>query len=547
MNETERPTTPGGAVDAGAGPAPGRVVPIHPMLVAVFPILALYARNAQQLEFRVLMRPLGYALLGTVVAWLLAGLAMRSLRKGALAASALCVAFFSYGHAAALADRHNLGDYVGPALVGLVLLALYVIVRARGTLGTATNALNLASVALVAPSLWGSVFPRHVPMPVARPGARAGAPAGPVALARGLARPVAASQMAEAPDVYLIVLDAYERADGLRALYGFDNGPFLQALEERGFVVPAASRSNYNETPLCMASTLSMDYLNDLAPQVQAGVGLEALSRPRMQQAKVAGILKDLGYEFVYVWTEAGQTQIDTADVLLKGSSDLSGFEGEVVGMTALDAAPGQREKLYDVHRGRILTAFSHLAEVSRRPERKFVLAHIMAPHPPFVFGPNGELANPRRPFSYDDGSRIGWYMSHDQYRKGYTDQLQFVNKRLLVAIDAIIGNSKRPPIIVLQGDHGSRLGLDWGSVDKTDMRETWSIMSAYRVPRAVQSRIYPTITPVNSFRLILSHAFGQDLPLLPDRSYYSSEDAPQPLTDVTDRIPKTVTGPPLP
>ncbi|MEJ2551028.1 MAG: hypothetical protein P8Z42_16510, partial [Anaerolineales bacterium] len=41
----------------------------------------------------------------------------------------------------------------------------------------------------------------------------------------------------EYPDIYYIITDAYTRDDTLLEYYGYDNTPFLEALEERGFYV----------------------------------------------------------------------------------------------------------------------------------------------------------------------------------------------------------------------------------------------------------------------------------------------------------------------
>jgi hypothetical protein len=50
------------------------------------------------------------------------------------------------------------------------------------------------------------------------------------------------------------------------------------------------------------------------------------------------------------------------------------------------------------------------------------------------------------------------------------------------------------------------------------------TILNAYYLP-GEESRLYPTITPVNTFRIILDAYFGQDYPLLPDVSRYSPID----------------------
>ena len=87
---------------------------------------------------------------------------------------------------------------------------------------------------------------------------------------------------------------------------------------------------------------------------------------------------------------------------------------------------------------------------------------------------------------------------------------------------------------MTVQGDHGSRLNLNWDSLEKTDVREPFSILNAYYVPKKVRAHLYDTISPVNSFRILLTDIFGAHYKLLPDRSYYSTIQQPLAFTDVT-------------
>jgi hypothetical protein len=67
-----------------------------------------------------------------------------------------------------------------------------------------------------------------------------------------------------APDIYYIILDAYGRADVLQEMFGYDNVPFLQSLESRGFYVAECSQSNYGQTMLSLTSSLNFNYLDSL-------------------------------------------------------------------------------------------------------------------------------------------------------------------------------------------------------------------------------------------------------------------------------------------
>jgi len=50
---------------------------------------------------------------------------------------------------------------------------------------------------------------------------------------------------------------------------------------------------------------------------------------------------------------------------------------------------------------------------------------------------------------------------------------------------------------------------------------------------------LYPTITPVNTFRLVLDQYFDQSLPLLENHHFYSTFTSPLELINVDDRLQK--------
>jgi hypothetical protein len=113
------------------------------------------------------------------------------------------------------------------------------------------------------------------------------------------------------------------------------------------------------------------------------------------------------------------------------------------------------------------------------------------------VFGPNGEALE-REP-SYD---------------KGYPDQIAYLNKRLIPMIDSILKNSPVPPVIIIQGDHGARQNVgEYGRL---------GILNAYYAPDGGEQRLYKSISPVNTFRVLFNTYFGQNYELLEDISYKS-------------------------
>ncbi|HLA97216.1 MAG TPA: hypothetical protein VJL34_02095, partial [Anaerolineales bacterium] len=110
-----------------------------------------------------------------------------------------------------------------------------------------------------------------------------------------------------------------------------------------------------------------------------------------------------------------------------------------------------------------------------------------------------------------------------------------FVNRRLEETIDALLANSETPPVIILQSDHGPGSRLDWSSPGKTCLWERTAILNAYYLPGSGSDQLYPSISPVNSFRVILNAVFGTDLPLLPDNTYFTSHLLERQVIDITE------------
>ena len=106
-----------------------------------------------------------------------------------------------------------------------------------------------------------------------------------------------------------------------------------------------------------------------------------------------------------------------------------------------------------------------------------------------------------------------------------------------MAALDSILAKSPRPPVIILQADHGPGLRLDWYDMGKTNLKERLSILSAYYLPDGADTMLYQSITPVNTFRVIFNHYHGAQFELLDDRSYFSSYYRPYQLTDVTAEL----------
>lgn len=168
-------------------------------------------------------------------------------------------------------------------------------------------------------------------------------------------------------------------------------------------------------------------------------------------------------------------------------------------------------------------------------------------PHPPFVFREDGQAVTPDRKFVYFDpfireGEDVEEYVH--TYKIDYVRQLIFLNNRLKSIIDDILTYSPRPPIIIIQADHGpaSTLVDDWYINNDDDFKERMAILNAYYFPDSGYVYLYDDITPVNTFRVVFNHYFGANYELLEDECYFSTWRQPYKLIRVTDKINTTIT-----
>ena len=164
------------------------------------------------------------------------------------------------------------------------------------------------------------------------------------------------------------------------------------------------------------------------------------------------------------------------------------------------------------LHRDRILFAFEQLSRIPSLPSPKLVYVHILSPHPPMVFGqensPPGQ-AGFESEFA-GNPTELGLLLA-------YARQVDYLNGKIIESVQSILDGSDQEPIIILTGDHGS---ADRPPEDKL------SILHAYYLPGGGETALYPTITPVNSFRLIFDRYLGGEFGLLEDASYYSTLDS---------------------
>ncbi len=177
-----------------------------------------------------------------------------------------------------------------------------------------------------------------------------------------------------------------------------------------------------------------------------------------------------------------------------------------------------------EAQRQLVLWSFDQLERIPPLQGPKFVFAHFVSPHRPYLFGPNGERTPSSGALNFDDSIPT---TDVAQEFGEYRDQLLYINKRTLEMLDVLLENSSTDPIIILQSDTGPAFGFDWSNPDQKNLLTKIGILNAYHLPAGCDPQLYPTISPVNSFRVVFDCVFGGDYALRPDATYYSDHHSP--------------------
>ena len=178
------------------------------------------------------------------------------------------------------------------------------------------------------------------------------------------------------------------------------------------------------------------------------------------------------------------------------------------------------------LRRDQIICTYNEIENTSEeRTTPKFVFVHILSPHAPYIFGPNGENVSPGN--SLDSSP---W-----NERNAHVDQIKFVNKNLIELIPKLL-NSENKPIIILQGDTGAGYEIDWKSPSDVMVIERMSNLNAIYFPNKNYDKIN-NLTPVNTFRIIFNEYFDEENVLHENKNYWSNSEKPYTFVDITKRL----------
>lgn len=505
---------------------------LFPVLAAWYSVFAVAAANLRMSgHIQHVWPALFLATIIGLLGWLLSGLATRDPDRRTVLSVAVVVWFVGYGSLARPLVEHGASPPHALMITAVLLVGFSVFVRYSGVPMRSLARLVRATVVIVLVFPLLSMTSSHVQK-------RADSQAGEESIAAvGLAAPN------DAPSVFLIVLDKYSGSAALLENYGFDNSPFEEQLRNRGFVVPHGARSNYPHTWMTLASMLNWTFIDNMLQDARGGA-VQALN-DAIEDNRTWRFFKAQGYEFVFLPSTFVSTHNNSfadrqipepsrrgANVSLAWFVSSAGY-----GLTRVLGGrvwvPGRRFP-YPVESAPAFEAkFEILAQLAVEPGARFVFAHLLLPHEPYVFDESCRHLKPYWP-------PTDYVAEQAPIRRAYTAQIECLNSKLDELVGRILEYSRVPPIILLQADHGHGMmavdpmrgeQLPLAQLQPAQVAERTSVFAAYHLPGNGSDVFYDGITPVNILPAVLNHYFDAGIPLQEDAIYWARLHPPFELT----------------
>ena len=490
--------------------------PFYPFLFVLLPPLVVFNGNIGQLYPEELVLPTLLILIPTILLWVGFTFFFKNSTKSGLFVSLIAVLFFSYGTIFTKLNQMAVGFEIQHhffliPFLGIFILGFLYCLKTKRKLNNITLILNVVAITIIvvtSTQLIGHDFNPHYIFEDD---------------VDTSTQFHLTDSLGEYPDIYYIVLDEYAGSKILNDRFDYDNSEFTDYLHTNGFTVPLETQSNYVISFLTLSAALNMQYVNFYTDEVGIDSNDRHLAYNLIHNNKVMQILELNGYSTINFDSNWGPTNaIKIADQNLCEKSPAFNSDIFITVLSNSMLKPIYVDLFLPADRERVLCIFSELPEIQFESEKPiFVFAHIMLPHDPYVWGPNGEH------------KKIASLMPGvEEDKKAYVDQLKFTNKMVQEMIEKIMDEKKRPKIIIIQSDHGDTVGKYKSGSAWTHDR--LSNINYILLPDKNENPLYNTMTPVNTFRVLFNDYFNTNFEVLEDIMFDSGYDTPYEFIDVT-------------
>jgi hypothetical protein len=501
-----------------------RITHIYPFLFAIIPVLRLVAENPGWMEVddAVVITATVLAACGAVYGLALLTTRRRGGRLPPLILLGAVLAFWVYVRVASFVE-HRLSvphAVLFPLWAAATVGIIWWLVRRPALLDGAERFLTLTSAILVAWFLLSIGVAQYRSARAVRESAVVRRLTAPIRVLPG-------AKVGPKRDIYLIVLDQYANAEVTGRLFGFDNHVFLDSLRQLGFVVPAV-HSNYCHTFLSVPSMLNASHIVGLARELGKTSIDRTVTDYLVRHNRTVPFLKSQGYRFALFptlgWEATKHDPRADLEFHTRPASDPalvmagSGLRQVLLRTSLLKFVNFGGSRLARDHVARTLAG---IAEIPKMPGPVFTFAHVMSPHDPYVFDRDCRPAHHQA-----DGSRS------QAEAAAYVEQIQCDDRLVLELVTTLLRTSDLPPVILLQGDHGSKTLLPYkdrtpDNITLAAGKERLGAFGAYYLPDQGSKVFGDSVTIVNVMGNVLRFYLGADVPREPDDMYLSVHRAP--------------------
>ena len=313
--------------------------------------------------------------------------------------------------------------------------------------------------------------------------------------------------------VYWLLFDGYARDDVLDRYFGFDNSPFLEELENRGFTVNREAVTSFVTTNTSVPALMELENLGSADSAVVRSITANrVLGDWRFEESTLARLFANIGYR-IFELSSKRSTSIFTRPFAI------SFYESTGLQLVPVRFQPWRQQPSIGLIKNLELTT-EHSTE-----QDVFVFSYNFQPHPPYLYSSAGATIGS---VLLEPNARTRQNEWED--KEGYVGQLQFVNARLLDSVDRILESSPVPPLIIILSDHGPMSngseGVFSAPAREALFYERIPILSAVRLPEPCpRTERHESNNSQNIFRMVLNSCFGTDLPLEPNDVYWGSID----------------------
>ena len=522
---------------AGSANVPRGVIlsrlPLHPLLLAAFAVLSVYAENLTEVlpvDLGGPFGPLGLALLAAAALLVICSLVLRDWRRGAIVATAGVVVFAFFGRLAP--ELLGIGLSEHRQLVAWAVLVVGAIVFALRAKRRAADRHPDAQPVHAHPAGHDPVDHRALRV---QPGRRQVHPT--------RLMPAGRSPRRGCPnrDIYLIVLDRYGSQWSLEHRFGITDNDLPGWLADQGFQVVPGARANYRATDFSLSSMLSMQMLDEYSIDPGRDSGDRTPPASRLERPAVAAFLKDNGYTYYQLgsWYGADPDQRarrrdPVVGACTPSSSRCSASRPSCRPSTGSSAYPRAAKATSSATRPGPARALP----VPAAPAAAVRARAASSCSRTSCCRTRRTCSTPTATSStQDDRAR------RSRRRDLYADQLAFANSQVQEAPSP--RSSRVRPRRTPSSWSWATKARSCAATSTASIRSIrrlgirFGVLGAYYLPDQPADFFPADHTSVNTFRGILSAYFGADLPPLPDRSFdWPDNQHIYDFHDITDQLP---------